>query len=152
MKSMRILAMVLPMAISVLIVTPLFAAMPTTKAECDTTAGYNWSVAKSECVKDPCDGAIFKLDCVNQEEDEKGNGIFDVLRIVLNVLTAGVGVAATLGIIVSALRYSQSRDNAEAMAGAKRMIINIVIGLVVWAMFFAFLQWLLPGDSFGETI
>ena len=89
---------------------------------------------------DPCEGAIIRVGC-----GPGGEGIFNVLNIVLNVLTVGVGIAATAGIIFAALRYSQARDNTESAAGAKKMIINIVIGLAVWALFYAMIQWLLPG-------
>jgi hypothetical protein len=91
---------------------------------------------------DPCRGAIFRVNC-----DNVGGGIFAILDIVLNILTAGVIVAAIAGIIFAALRYSQSRDNAESVAGAKKMIFNIMIGLAIWAVFRLFLWWLLPGDN-----
>jgi len=57
-------------------------------------------------------------------------------------------IAAIAGIVFAALRYTQARDNAESVAGAKRMIFNIVIGLAVWAIFRLFLAWLLPGSGF----
>lgn len=91
-----------------------------------------------------CEGAILQVEC-----DEEGGGIFAVLNLVLNILTVGVGIAATAGVIFAGLRYTQARDNAESMAGAKKMIINILIGLAVWAVFWALLQWLLPGGIIG---
>ena len=86
------------------------------------------------------DGAIIRVNC-----GDGGEGIFNILNIVLNILTVGVGIAATVGIIVAALRYSQARDKAESVAGAKKMIINIVIGLALWAVFYGLVNWLLPG-------
>ncbi|MCL2038547.1 hypothetical protein FWG86_01415 [Candidatus Saccharibacteria bacterium] len=88
-------------------------------------------------------GAIIQVSC-----DDEGGGIFGVLNLVLNVLTVGVGIAATAGVIFAALRYTQARDNTESAAGAKRMIINILIGLAAWAVFWTLLQWLLPGGIF----
>ncbi|MCL2002035.1 hypothetical protein FWG76_01360 [Candidatus Saccharibacteria bacterium] len=90
---------------------------------------------------DPCAGAIFSVDC----SGNSGEGIFEVLDIVLNVLTAGVGVAAAVGIVVAAIRYTQARDKVESVTGAKKMIVNIMIGLAVWALFYALMRWLLPG-------
>ena len=87
----------------------------------------------------PCEGAIVRVNC------DDGQGIFELLGVVLNILTVGVGAAATAGIIVAALRYSQARDKAESVVGAKKMIINIVIGLAVWAAFYGLVSWLLPG-------
>jgi hypothetical protein len=91
-----------------------------------------------------CDGAIIRVNC-----DGNGGGIFAILNLVLDILTAGVGIAAVAGVIVASLRYSQARDKVESTAGAKKMIINIMIGLAIWAVFYAGLQWLMPGGRFN---
>jgi hypothetical protein len=100
-------------------------------------------------VDDACNGNVFKVNCNSGEGgSNNGGGLFEVLNIFVNVLTVGVVIAATGGVIFAALRYTQARDNAESMAGAKKMIINIIIGLIVWAIFWVALQWLLPGGLF----
>ena len=103
-------------------------------------------MARIFAAADACQGAIFRVNC-----GDSGEGIFAILNVVLNVLTIGVGIAATAGMIFAAIRYSQARDNAESVAGAKRMIFNIIIGLAVWAVFWVFLQWLMPGGLVGGT-
>lgn len=95
-----------------------------------------------------CAGAETSI--INCEDSaENGNGIFVVINIVLNVLTFGVGIAATVGIVVSGIMYLTARDNEAQMTKAKSRLINIVIGLAAYAVMWAFLQWLLPGGIFG---
>lgn len=78
-----------------------------------------------------------------------GEGIFCLLNIALTVLTWGVGIAGTLGIVISGVQYLTARDSAEQMTKAKNRLINIVIGLVVYAVMWGFLNWLIPGGLFN---
>lgn len=84
-------------------------------------------------------------DCGGEAEGSKGEGIFCILNIVLNVLTTGVGVLGTLGIVISGVQYMTARDSAEQLTKAKNRLINIVIGLAVYAVMWGFLQWIIPG-------
>lgn len=74
-----------------------------------------------------------------------GDGIFFILNIVLTVLTYGVGIAGTLGIILCGIQYLTAKDNEQKVAKAKSNLFNIVIGLIAYALLWSFLQWLLPG-------
>ncbi len=85
------------------------------------------------------------LDC---ESGQNGEGIFCILNIGLTVLTWGVGIAATIGIVLSGVQYLTARDSAEQVTKAKNRLINIVIGLVVYAVMWGFLTWLIPGGIF----
>lgn len=88
------------------------------------------------------------IDC--DDDGENGNGIFAILLIVLNVLTFGIGIAGTLGIVIAGIMYLTARDDQGQLVKAKNMLINIVIGLVAYAVMWAFLQWLLPGGIIGN--
>lgn len=82
------------------------------------------------------------LDCEGED------GIFCVLNTALTVLTWGVGIAATVGIVLTGIQYTTSRDNAEQLTKAKRRLIAIIIGLLIYAMMWGILNWLLPGGLF----
>ncbi len=86
--------------------------------------------------------------CGAQADDPNGGGIWCILNIVLTVMTFGVVTLATLGLIISGAQYITSADNPERMAKAKNRIINVVIGLVAYAVMWAALNWLLPGGLF----
>lgn len=104
----------------------------------------------AEVAAKECAGAQTSIIECNPDEKEEGGGIFVVINIVLNVLTFGVGIAGTLGIVITGVMYLTARDNEAQMTKAKSRLINIVIGLAAYAVMWAFLQWLLPGGIFGR--
>ena len=99
-----------------------------------------------------CDGVktsvLGENGCMEGTDD--GSAIFSVLNIILTVLTYGVGIAGTVGIVIVGVQYMTAKDNAGQMAAAKTRLIAIVIGLAAYAVMWGFLQWLLPGGIFGN--
>ena len=102
--------------------------------------------AAERCVKT---SIIANKDGEYCDEEGDGSGIFRILNIVVDVLTMGVGVLATLGIIVVGYQYMTSSGDTAKMAKAKNRIIEIVLGLIVYFVMWAVLQWLIPGGIFG---
>ena len=80
-----------------------------------------------------------------QDAGTSGEGIFSILGLILNILTYGVGIAGVLGIVISGIQYLTARDNEQQVAKAKSRIINIIIGLAIYAVMWGFLQWIIPG-------
>lgn len=99
-----------------------------------------------------CDGVktsvLGENGCVEGTDD--GSAIFSVLNVVLTILTYGVGIAGTIGIVIVGIQYMTAKDNAAQMAAAKTRLIAIVVGLAAYAVMWGFLQWLLPGGIFGK--
>ena len=99
-----------------------------------------------------CDGVktsvLGENGCVEGTGD--GSAIFSVLNVVLTVLTYGVGIAGTIGIVIVGIQYITAKDNAAQMAAAKTRLIAIVVGLAAYAVMWGFLQWLLPGGIFSN--
>lgn len=83
-------------------------------------------------------------------DDGNGGGVYDILLIVFNILSAGVGILGVVGLVISGLTYLTARDNEQQVAKAKSRIIQIVIGLAIYAVLFVALQWLIPGGIFGS--
>lgn len=79
-----------------------------------------------------------------------GTAIFEILGIILNVLTYGVGAAAVIGVIITAYQYITAGDNSAQVAKAKNRLLQIVIGLVIWVVFWGILNFLLPGGLFAD--
>ena len=77
-------------------------------------------------------------------DGENGEGIFFILEIILTVMTFGVGIAGTIGIVIAGIQYSTAKDNEQQIAKAKMRIFQIVIGMVIWAVLYVALQWLIP--------
>lgn len=80
----------------------------------------------------------------------EGEGIFSILNIVLTVMTFGVGILATIGFVISGYQYITAKDDASKVQKAKDRILQIVIGLAVYAVMWGLLQFLLPGGLFGN--
>lgn len=78
----------------------------------------------------------------------KDSGVWGVLLIAVNILTAGVGILAVGGIVFAAILYSSAADNASQVEQAKEMIRNIVLGLIAFGAMYMLLNFLIPGGIF----
>lgn len=77
----------------------------------------------------------------------KGKSIFKIVSIVLTVMLAGVVILGTIGIIVSGVMILTARDNENQIRNAKKRILDIVIGIVAFGLFWLIIELLLPGGS-----
>ncbi|PID32612.1 hypothetical protein CR956_01545 [Candidatus Saccharibacteria bacterium] len=84
----------------------------------------------------------------NETSLEK-NGIWELLILVLNVMTAIVGLLAVAAIVFAGFLYVSAGDSTEQIKKAKVMITNTIIGVVLFGLMYALLQWLVPGGLFG---
>ncbi len=78
----------------------------------------------------------------------KDSGVWGVLLLALNILTAGIGILAVGGIAYAAVLYSSAADNAGQVEKAKEMIRNIVLGLIAFGAMYMLLNFLIPGGIF----
>ena len=99
-------------------------------------------LAKGDCPKT----AILKITSGCND----GSAMFDILGMVLSVVTYGVGAAAIIGVLITGYQYITARDNSAQVMKAKKRLFQIVIGLVVWVMIWGILQFLLPGGLFAD--
>ena len=81
--------------------------------------------------------------------NSNSGGVWGILLFVLNVLTAGVGIAAVGGFVMVAIMYTTGGDSPERIKKAKDMIVNIVIGLIAFGLMYALLQFIIPGGVFS---
>ena len=75
-------------------------------------------------------------------EDGTANSIISILDIVVNVLTIGVGILGVVGISIVGIQYLTAGGNEEKTRTAKRRMLEIIIGLALYAVMYALLQWL----------
>jgi hypothetical protein len=83
------------------------------------------------------------------KDDKDGGVILGLLKAVLAILTAGVGVAAVGGIGYGALLYTTAENKPEQTKKAIGIIMNVVIGLAAYALMYLFLNFLIPGGIFS---
>jgi hypothetical protein len=75
--------------------------------------------------------------------------IWGVLLIVLNIMTAGVGIVAVGGIVYGAILYASAGDKAEQTKKAVGIITNVAIGIAAYGLMYVFLNFLVPGGVFS---
>lgn len=90
--------------------------------------------------KDQCTSILPKSWCDNKDAPTK------ILNLVLYVITAGVGVVALAGVIITGVQYASARDDEGQVIAAKERMRNITIGLFLWAAMFALIKWLVVGE------
>lgn len=90
-----------------------------------------------------CDAAGY------EGSDVKQSGIWQLLLLVVNILTAGVALTAVAGIVYGAVLYVSAASSPEQVKKAKTILINVVIGVVTFALMYSLLQWLIPGGVFN---
>jgi hypothetical protein len=79
----------------------------------------------------------------------KDSGVWGLLLLVLNILTAGVGIAAVGGIVFAAVLYSSASDRPDQVQKAKDTIRNVVVGIAAYAGMYLILNFLIPGGIFS---
>lgn len=92
--------------------------------------------------------AIIECSQDSKGADAKNNGIWGVLLIALNILTASVGIAAVGGIVYGSILYTTAADSTEQTKKAIEVIRNVVIGLVAYGLMYMGLNFLIPGGIF----
>ena len=69
-------------------------------------------------------------------------GVDHVLKLVIDIMTIGVGILGVVGISVAGIQYLTAGGSEEKTRKAKRRILEIIIGLAVYAVFYAVLSFL----------
>lgn len=102
--------------------------------------------------------SVYAADCNNDGVEDTSilpcgpdgkDNIWGLLRIVVNTLTAGIGIVAVAGVIYGAILYTSAGGSMEQIKQAKMIIYNVAIGLVTYAFMYSFLNFLIPGGLFN---
>lgn len=85
-------------------------------------------------------------------DDCKGGAIMGILAIVLRVLTAGIVVAATIGIIWAGALIMTARDDVSQRAKGIKRIQEVVIGLAGYALLAGFISFISPKGDLNTAL
>ena len=93
------------------------------------------------------------INCDNIKVDKTGKnientGLWSILLLTINILTAGIGVLAVAGIVYGSILYTSAGDSSEKVSKAREVIRNVVIGILAYALMYAFLNFIIPGGLF----
>ncbi len=78
----------------------------------------------------------------------ESTGLWGILILIINILTAGIGIVAVGGIIYASMLYATSGGDMGQVKESKTIIFNIVVGIVAYALMFSFLNFIIPGGLF----
>lgn len=85
--------------------------------------------------------------------DVGGTGmIYTIVNTIINILTASVGVIATIGIIWCGFLILTAKDDQSRVATAKKRLLEIVVGITVWGLFWVLLELFIPGGALSTTL
>lgn len=80
---------------------------------------------------------------------ECGNGesVGSILAFVIDILTIGVGILAVVGISIVGIQYLTASGDEGKVKKSRQRMLEIVIGIALYAAMYVALKWLLPGST-----
>lgn len=94
--------------------------------------------------------AIISCEQDNKDATEvEDTGLWGVLILTINILTAGVGVLAVAGFLYGGYLYITSAGSPEQVKKARVVFTNVVIGVIAFGGMFALLNFIVPGGVFN---
>lgn len=120
-----------------------FASPSTASAECDRNTSKCCGGVQTSIIQCTQDGGA------NAKAEQ--TGLWGVLLLVINILTAGVGVAAIGGIVYGSILYTSAGGSPEQVKKAIGIITNVVIGVIAYALMFSLLNFIIPGGLFTNA-
>lgn len=127
-----------------LLMMVMFLASPLTVLADDCSCTAQLVLVKGKTV---CTGNV---DPVKAQKCVSSTPIWKDVEMIVNVMSAGVGVVVTGVIIVGGVQYTIAGGNPQALQAARQRITNGLIALFLFIFIYAFLQWLIPGGVFSK--
>lgn len=112
--------------ITTVVIAGIMVTQPALAASC---AGADTSVIS-------CDG-------------EGSTALINIVKQVIQILTAGVGVAAVGAVIFGAVLYTTSEGSPDKVKKAREIWTNTVIGLLMFAFMVTITNFIIPGGVFN---
>lgn len=98
--------------------------------------------------------SVFAAACDGTEEGSVQTSIIpceytkdvpSLLNFGINILSAGIAIAAVGAIVYAGVLYTTAGGNSEQTKKAMNMILNVVIGIIAYAAMYLLLNWIIPG-------
>jgi hypothetical protein len=89
--------------------------------------------------------AINGSNCIDKGTDIQSNVIVVWLSSIIKFLTVGVGLAATGGVVFGGFLYLTAQGKPAQTQKGVATIINALIGVALYALAFAIINYLVPG-------
>lgn len=100
-----------------------------------------------------CGGVETAIISCSQNSDKpttiEQTGVWGLLILIINIMTAGVGVLALVGFIYGAILYTSAGGSPEQIKKARTVFTNVVIGVAAFGGMFTILNFIVPGGVFN---
>ena len=84
---------------------------------------------------------------------EGGSGsVNHVLLLVIDIMSIGIGILGVVGIAIFGIQLLTSGGDASKATKARKRLIEVIIGLVLYAILYGLARWLLPGNMGNVAI
>lgn len=85
----------------------------------------------------------------SEESNPEDSATWLLIIFIIQVLTALIGFVAVGILAYAGFLYATAQNNDSQVKKAKDMILNVVIGLVLYTLMWSFAQWMIPGGVFS---
>lgn len=82
-------------------------------------------------------------------DNRGGNPIMNLFLEIVNFLAIGVGIVVVGGIVWGGITIVRSNGNSSVMQQGVTIIVNAVIGLLLFIFMYAIINFLVPGGLFS---
>ncbi len=105
------------------------------------------NVAYAACAKDQVTLSVPLLNGKTCLDNSSANGgvIVEYVKEILQVVSAGVGGVIMLLLVIGGIQYITSLDDPGQVKAARDRIVNALTALVLFALGFAILSFVIPG-------
>lgn len=79
------------------------------------------------------------------------SGLQQVITWSIRVLVGLVGIAAVIAIIAAGIRYAAAGNNQSEVVASRTMIINTIVGIVLFGLTTVAINFIVPGGVFSDS-
>lgn len=92
------------------------------------------------------------IECKGVRKDSKEieeSGVWFLLKEAIKLLSIGVGILAVGGVVYGSILWASASGNPEQVKKARATITNVVFGVLLFAMMYLILNFVVPGGVFS---
>ena len=109
------------------------------------TALSSQAMAQTPLPQNQCAGVNTSIIDCNATDANPGDAIMELLKWVVNLLSAGVVIVAIGVMVYAGFLYTTSAGSPEQTKKALNLIRDAVIGLIAFGARYILLNWVIPG-------
>lgn len=116
---------------------------PDEEAEGDKNSEDSAGGGEGECAGEKTD--FFACDA------DGADAIVGIIRIIILIVSVGVGIVAVGGIVYGAVLYASAQDSQDQIRKAIKTIRSVIIGVLLYVFMVTIINFLVPGGVFSGS-